>query len=42
MSVRGDLTVEMSDAFPLFFGKKLEGCPGSVHVDVGSPVKGTG
>ncbi len=35
---RGDLAVEMSEAFPLFSGRMLEGFPGSVHIHVGRPV----
>jgi hypothetical protein len=37
---RGDLAVEMSEAFPLFFGRMLEGFPGSAHIDVGRPLSG--
>jgi hypothetical protein len=34
----GDLALAVSDRFPLFSGRILEGFPKSLHVDVGMPV----
>jgi hypothetical protein len=39
---RGDLAVDMSEAFPRFSGRMLEGFPGSVHIEFVGRYRRTG